>query len=93
VAPELGGYAVLLPTLILLLDPELKSNPVHDMAVARLLDLAMQSPVAFKEATGALDDVLRTRLETAVRQAVAAKHSSNKPTVHAKPQISLKSFG
>jgi hypothetical protein len=79
--------------LILLLDPELKSNPVHDMAVSQLLELAVQAPVAFKEATSALEEPIRVRLETAVRQAVATRQSGAKTTSAIKPQISLKSFG
>lgn len=90
--PERGGYAVLLPTLILLLDPDLKSNLAHDLATSQLLDLAVKDPAAFKDATAALDDPIRLRLESAVRQAVTSRQSGQKAAASAKPQISLKSF-
>ncbi|KAI0300801.1 clathrin-coated vesicle protein [Russula brevipes] len=83
---------VLLPTLTLLLDPnQTTPSPLHTQALNQLLIFASSSPVAFKEATGKLDQATRERLESAVRNALSNK-SSGTTTLAAKPQISLRSF-
>jgi len=83
---------VLLPTLTLLLDPnQTTPSPLHTQALNQLLIFASSSPVAFKEATGKLDQATRERLESAVRNALS-NMSSGTTTLAAKPQISLRSF-
>lgn len=81
---------ILLPTLTLLLDPE-DPTPVHSLGINHLLNLATQSSTSFKDATSSLTDSAKEKLETSIRQAVAAKQNASKTTV--RPQISLKSFG
>ncbi|KAI0277285.1 clathrin-coated vesicle protein [Russula aff. rugulosa BPL654] len=84
---------ILLPTLTLLLDPNLTApSPLHTQALNQLLIFASSSPVAFKEATGKLDQGIRERLESAVRNALSNKSSSSTAQQTAKPQISLRSF-
>jgi hypothetical protein len=83
----------LLPTLTLLLDPnQTTPTPLHTQALNQLLIFASSSPVAFKEATGKLDQAIRERLESAVRNALSNKSSATASQLAAKPQISLRSF-
>ncbi|PWN18626.1 ARM repeat-containing protein [Microstroma glucosiphilum] len=65
---------VLLPTLILSLDPNAQPAvpPLHTLAVQTLLSLASHHPVAFKEATGRIGGAERETLETSIRNAVEA---------------------
>jgi len=84
---------ILLPTLTLLLDPnQTTPSPLHAQALNQLLIFASSSPVAFKEATGKLDQGIRERLEGAVRNALSNKSSAATAQQTAKPQISLRSF-
>lgn len=82
-------YMILLPTLTLLLDPE-NPSAIHQLGINHLLNLATQSPISFKDATASLNDSAKEKLETSIRQAVAARQNASKTTV--RPQISLKSF-
>ena len=83
---------VLLPTIVLLLDPA-KTTPsaTHTLAVTQLLSFATTSPAAFKEATGKMDTAAKEALELSVRQALGA-NAANASQPAAKPQISLRSF-
>jgi len=84
---------ILLPTLTLLLDPnQTTPSPLHTQALNQLLLFASSSPVAFKEATGKLDQGIRERLESSVRNALSNKSSGSAAAQAAKPQISLRSF-
>jgi HEAT repeat-containing protein 5 len=84
---------ILLPTLTLLLDPnQTTPEPLHTQALNQLLIFASSSPIAFKEATGKLDQAIRERLESAVRNAFTNKSSAATAQQTAKPQISLRSF-
>ncbi|KAI0054064.1 clathrin-coated vesicle protein [Auriscalpium vulgare] len=83
---------ILLPTMTLLLDPDQSSSsPLHTQTLTQLLSFASQSPAAFKEATGKLDQATKERLEGSVRIALSARQSAA-AQLHAKPQISLRSF-
>ncbi|KIJ41885.1 hypothetical protein M422DRAFT_60390 [Sphaerobolus stellatus SS14] len=87
-----GVLGILLPTLVLLLDPSKSpQSPVHVLAVTHLLGFATGSSAAFKETAGKLDQNVRDTLETSIRQAVGGAKSTAQQTV-AKPQISLRSF-
>lgn len=87
------AFGILLPTLTLLLDPsQATPPPLHTQALNQLLIFASSSPVAFKEATGKLDQATRERLESSVRTALSNKLSGTAAQQAAKPQISLRSF-
>ncbi|KAI0303661.1 armadillo-type protein [Multifurca ochricompacta] len=84
---------ILLPTLILLLDPSQGApSPLHTQALNQLLVFASSSPAPFKEATGKLDQATRECLESSVRSALSNKSSGTTAHQAAKPQISLRSF-
>jgi hypothetical protein len=84
---------ILLPALTLLLDPnQTTPSPLHTLALNQLLIFASSSPIAFKEATGKLDQGIKERLESAVRNAFSNKSSGAATQQSAKPQISLRSF-
>ncbi|KAI0063032.1 clathrin-coated vesicle protein [Artomyces pyxidatus] len=84
---------LLLPTMSLLLDPDHAStSPLHTLALTQILSFASLSPLAFKEATGKLDQATRERLEGSVRSALSGKSSTSSAQQHAKPQISLRAF-
>ena len=92
------AYAVLLPTLCLLLDPP--ESPLHAIATATMLSLAQGSPGAFKAATMSMPDGERGRLEKAVRVAVGGQghgkggHEQGQGVQGAEKRgIELKSFG
>ena len=96
-SPGLNALGLLLPVLILLLDPGRKPPTVlHTMAVNQILSWATASPGPFKDATSRLEKEEREILEASVRQAVQDMQnpmsgaSTNLAT--AKPQISLRSF-
>lgn len=87
--PRLLG--VLLPVMIMLLNPEqVPPSPLHAQATGQILSFATSSPTAFKDATGKLSTELKETLEMSVRQALGG----TKPTSAEghKPQISLRSF-
>jgi hypothetical protein len=92
------GYAILLPTLALLLDPEAdRPSGLHIIATTTMLGLAQTSPLSFKESTQAMQEEERGKLEKAIREAVgsqaqAAANASASGT-EAKKVISLRSFG
>lgn len=92
------GYAILLPTLALLLDHEAgQSSSLHLIATTTMLGLAQSSPLSFKEATQAMQEEERARLEKAVREAVGQKAqataAANASGGETKKAISLRSFG
>lgn len=88
--PGPRALGVMMPVLILLLDPSRQPpTPLHTQGVTQLLSLAAGSPVAFKDATGRLEQSMKDTLETSVRQALGSKAQSAEP---ARPQISLRSF-
>lgn len=91
------GYGILLPTLCLLLDPTGVEKPsgLHKVATNTMLQLAQNSPKAFKDATQAMAEGERAGLEKAVRDAVAQAGSSAASGAGAqeKKGIALKSFG
>jgi hypothetical protein len=92
------GYAVLLPTLCLLLDPETgggSSTGLHNVATGMMLALAQSSAGAFKEATMKMDSEERGRLEKAVREAVGgqARQSRQINEDDRRGGIELRSFG
>lgn len=65
------AYAVLLPTLCLLLDPP--GSLLHGIATSTMLNLAQGSPLAFRDATMSMPEAERGRLEKAVREAVGGQ--------------------
>jgi hypothetical protein len=69
------GYAILLPTLCLLLDPpdEETQSALHLLGTTTLLGLAQREPKAFKDATQAMGEGERSGLEIAVREAVGRR--------------------
>ncbi|KAH7108306.1 ARM repeat-containing protein [Auriculariales sp. MPI-PUGE-AT-0066] len=86
------ALAVFLPVEVMLLDPTRQPLSIlHVHAVAQLLTFATTTPVAFKEAAAKLDQPVREKLETSVRQAIAG-NASAPSSQSAKPQISLKAF-
>ena len=94
------GHAVLLPTLTVLLDPESSEedstaapSPLHVIATTTMIGLAQGSPAAFKEATQAMNEKDRVRLEQAVRHAVAGKQEKQPVVSVEKKGIELRSFG
>ena len=93
------GYAVLLPTLCLLLDPSTSSasatpSPLHALATSTLLNLAQSAPAAFKDATMSMDVDERKKLEKAVRDRVEIGQARGAQNVGMeKKGIELKSFG
>jgi len=89
---ETLALAVLLPVEVMLLDPsKTPLSLLHVHAVTQLLTFATTTPVAFKEAAAKLDQPIREKLETSVRQALAG-NSSGASSQTAKPTISLRSF-
>ena len=91
--PNLLG--ILLPTVVLLLDPSKpapSSSPIHMQAVTHLLGFATGSPAAFKDATGRLSQAMRDTLEASIRQAVSGGNRTATQAAASKPQISLRSF-
>ncbi|KAF8584408.1 ARM repeat-containing protein [Ramaria rubella] len=89
--PNLLG--ILLPTLVLLLDPSKSpSSPIHVLTVTHLLGFATGSPVAFKEVAGKLNQGVRDTLEMSIRQAVGGGSKIAAQAASSKPQISLRSF-
>lgn len=94
--PETRAYTVLLPTLILLLDPNATPlTPTHALVVANLLGLASAAPSSFRDATATLEAGAKGVLETSIRQSVESrsKASASAETKKAAPQIALRSFG
>lgn len=91
------GYAILLPTLSLLLDRETTTpTALHLIATTTMLGLAQTSPGAFKDATLAMQEDERARLEKAVREAVGHRAQSAAASAGAgldKKVIELRSFG
>jgi len=93
------GYGVLLPTLSLLLDDNDSSTQpsgLHLIATTTMLGLAQNAPGAFKDATLAMDESERGRLEKAVRDAVgqrAERQQAGSAGAEAKKVIELRSFG
>lgn len=92
---ETRAYAVLLPTLILLLNPKASSpSPIHERIVGHLLGLAPQCPAAFRDATATLSSEARTILETSIRQSIIRQQASSTAEVRkTAPAIALKTFG
>lgn len=94
------GYAVLLPSLSLLLDHTQAQQPsqLHLIATTTLLGLAQTNPKAFKDATVSMDEAERGRLEKAIRDAVggqqkAAASGAAGGLAGEKKGIELRSFG
>lgn len=91
------GYGILLPTLSLLLDRETTSpTALHLIATTTMLGLAQSSPAAFKDATQAMPEEERARLEKAVREAVGQRAERANVTSGMgldKKVIELRSFG
>lgn len=93
------GYGVLLPTLSLLLDDgdsSAQPSGLHLIATTTMLGLAQNAPGAFKDATQAMDESDRGRLERAVRDAVgqrAERLQAGAGSAEAKKVIELRSFG
>ena len=92
------GYAILLPTLALLLDQEAgQSSGLHLIATTTMLGLAQTSPLSFKDATQAMQEEERGKLEKAIREAVGHKAQAEASACasggEAKKVISLRSFG
>lgn len=86
------GYAVLVPTLCVLLDPGEPSehSALHALATTTMLGLAQSAPKAFKDATQAMPEGERTSMERAVRDAVSGQKQAEKKSSGG---IALKSFG
>lgn len=83
---------VLLPTIALLLtNDQPNPPPVMAQSIAQLLAYAKAAPIAFKDATGKLDEGTRELLEGSVRRALGGSAVGNQAAA-AKPQISLRSF-
>ena len=95
------GYAVLLPTLCLLLDPDSTSastsgnapTALHLIATTTMLGLAQSSPIAFKDVTQVMPEEERVRLEKAVREAVGTVQAGTAQVGMDKKVIELRSFG
>lgn len=96
------AYAVLLPTLCLLLDPETEasggtgapSSAMHAIATNTMLRLAQESPGAFRDATARMEQGERGRLERAVRDAVGGQdRGKGQPAKEERKGIELRSFG
>ena len=91
-------YAVLLPTMGLLLDRddeggrEAVRTPLHATGAAALLGLAQASPAAFKDAMAAMEAGERGRLEKGLRSAVGGQQAQQAGGA-GKKGIELKSFG
>ncbi|KAL7423379.1 hypothetical protein Q5752_002682 [Cryptotrichosporon argae] len=92
------GYAVLLPTLCVLLDPGAAGaaapSPLHALATSTALALAQGAPKAFKDATAGMAEGERAQLERAIRDAVGAHahaHGRSEAGVE-KKGIELRSF-
>jgi hypothetical protein len=87
------ALGVLLPALILLLDPaQLPASAVHSLAVSSLLTYAAAASGAFKEVTSKLDSLDRERLEISIRQAVEGISASPAVQPAVRRQISLRTF-
>jgi hypothetical protein len=91
------GFAILLPTLSLLLDRDASApSGLHLIATTTMLGLAQASPAAFKDATQAMEEGERGRLEKAVREAVgqrAERAAASGSGGMDKKVIELRSFG
>ena len=89
------GYAVLLPTLCLLLDPTGTDPPtgLHVIAATTLLGLAQTSPISFRDVTQAMEVDERGRLEKAVRDRVGGAQGKMGQMPLEKKGIELRSFG
>jgi hypothetical protein len=96
------GYAVLLPTLSLLLDPGQTQGQapsgLHVIATGSLLGLAQGSPKAFRDATMGMGEGERAGMERAIREAVGggaggAGQKAQQGGLGEKKVIELKSFG
>ena len=90
------AYGVLLPTLGLLLDPEGEdshTSGLHQVSVMALLGLAQGAPKAFRDATLAMPEDERGRLERAIRSAVGGQAKVAPATGVEKKGIELRSFG
>ncbi len=90
------AYAVLLPTLCLMLDPH--GSSLNTIATNTMLGLAQSSPLAFKDATMSMPEEERGRLEKAIREAVGGQGKAKAaigPGMQSaeKRGIELKSFG
>lgn len=84
---------VILPILILLLDPtETPSNAVHSMVMSYVLGYATSASLAFKEVTTKLDVREREVLEASVRNAVGGLSDKSTAPTAVKRQISLRTF-
>jgi len=93
---ETRTYTILLPTLILLLDPtSTPPTPTHSLVVTNLLTLASQAPSSFRDATGTLSPEAKSILETSIRQSVESSRKVATAGMEKKvaPQIALRSFG
>lgn len=87
------ALAVILPILILLLDPtETPSNAVHSMVMTYILGYATSASLAFKEVTTKLDIREREVLEASVRNAVEGLSEKSTAPTAVKRQISLRTF-
>jgi hypothetical protein len=91
-------YAVLLPTMGLLLDKDDSSGqatrtPLHAVGAAALLGLAQASPAAFKDAMAAMEAGERGRLEKGLRSAVGGGQGQGMAREGEKKGIELRSFG
>lgn len=100
VAQKPRVYAVLLPTMGLLLDRDGESGngqttrtPLHAVGAAALLGLAQTSPAAFKDAMAAMEPEERGRLEKGLRGAVGGQQSQVAAGFGGKKGIELRSFG
>jgi hypothetical protein len=92
------GYAVLLPSLSLLLDRASgQPTPLHNIATTTLLGLAQSNPKAFRDATMGMEEVDRGRLEKGIRDAVGGGTGNQKGVSSGsgldKKGIELRSFG
>lgn len=81
--------AVVLPTMILLLNPG--NPPMHNPAVTQLLSFATADPDAFKEVAGKLPPDILKLMEDSVKEVLGNSKVGTIDT-SLKPQISLRSF-
>ncbi|GAA95618.1 uncharacterized protein L969DRAFT_15542 [Mixia osmundae IAM 14324] len=84
--------AMVLPALVMLLDPDNAKAPLHLAAVKQIVDLAALDPLAFKQTTQGLTPDGRASLQLAVRQTMQGGHTTRAPLTKAAPTISLKAF-
>lgn len=91
------GYAVLLPSLSLLLDQTPgQSSQLHMIGTTTLLGLAQNNPKAFRDATMGMEEADRGRLEKGIRDAVGGGSGQKGAAAGAgsdKKGIELRSFG